>query len=98
MFVRDLMTRDVLPIAEEMPFKKILETVSYSRHLYYPVVNSEGEMTEIISFSNVRDAAQQGNTVETAQARDSRKVIGMLRRSDLQAVYNRAILVRELKT
>ena len=98
MFVRDLMTRDVLPIAEEMPFKKILETVSYSRHLYYPAVNSEGDMTEIISFSNVRDAAQQGDTVETAQARDSRKVIGMLRRSDLQAVYNRAILVRELKT
>ncbi len=72
MFVRDLIARDVLPIPEEMPFKKILETVSYSRHLYYPV--------------------------ETALARDSRKVIGMLRRSDVQAVYNRAILVRELKT
>jgi len=98
MFVRHVMTRDVLPIAEEMPFKKILETVSYSRHLYYPVVNSEGEMTGINSFSNIRDAAQQGDTVETAQARDSRKVIGMLRRSDLQAVYNREILVRELKT
>lgn len=135
MFVRDVMTRDVLPIPEEMPFKKILETVSYSRHLYYPVVNSEGEMTGIISFSNIRDAAQQEDTVETmlardlatkdvtalkpnhnlnealekfsqldlqqlpvVQAGDSRKVIGMLRRSDVQAVYNREILVSELKT
>ena len=135
MFVRDVMTRDVLPIPEEMPFKKILETVSYSRHLYYPVVNSEGEMTGIISFSNIRDAAQQEDTVETMLARDlatkdvtalkpnhnlnealekfsqldlqqlpvvqvgnSRKVIGMLRRSDVQAVYNREILVSELKT
>ena len=62
------------------------------------MVNSEGEMTGIISFSNIRDAAQQEDTVETALARDSRKVIGMLRRSDVQAVYNREILVRELKT
>ncbi len=135
MFVRDVMTRDVLSITEEMPFKKILETVSYSRHLCYPVVNSEGEMTGIISFSNIRDAAQQEDTVETVLARDlatkdvtalkpnhnlnealekfsqldlqqlpvvqvgdSRKVIGMLRRSDVQAVYNREILVSELKT
>lgn len=36
--------------------------------------------------------------METAQARDSRKLIGMLRRSDVQAVYNREILVRKLKT
>ena len=99
------------------------------------MVNSEGEMTGIISFSNIRDAAQQEDTVETALARDlatkdvktlkpnhnlneamekfsqldlqqlpvvqvgdSRKVIGMLRRSDVQAVYNRESLVNELKT
>jgi CIC family chloride channel protein len=135
MFVRDVMTRNILFIPEEMPFKKILETLSYSRHLYYPVVNSEGEMKGIISFANIRDAAQQEDTVETALARDlrtkdvtalkpnhnlneplekfsqldlqqlpvvqagdSRKMTGMLRRSDVQAVYNREILVSELKT
>lgn len=29
---------------------------------------------------------------------DSKKVIGLLRRSDVQAVYDREILVNELKT
>jgi chloride channel protein, CIC family len=134
MFVRDVMTRDVVTIPEEMPFKKILEIVSYSRHLYYPVVDREGDMVGIISFSDIRDAAQEEGMEETATARDlatadvvtlkpnhnlnealtlfselgvdqipvvnvgdSKKVIGLLRRSDVQAVYNREILVNELK-
>jgi CIC family chloride channel protein len=134
MFVRDVMTEEVVTIPEEMPFKKILEIVSYSRHLYYPVVNEEGDMVGIISFSDIRDAAQKDDMEETALARDlatsdvvtlkpnhnlsealakfseldveqmpvvkvsdSKKVIGLLRRSDVQAVYNREILVSELK-
>ena len=40
LFVREVMARDILPIPEKMPFKKILETVSCFRHLYYPVVNN----------------------------------------------------------
>ncbi|MDH3257672.1 MAG: chloride channel protein, partial [Nitrospinota bacterium] len=135
MFVRDVMTQDIVTIPEEMPFKKILEIVSYSRHLYYPVVNGEGDMVGIISFSDIRDAAQKEGMEETALASDlatrdvttlqpnhnlnealtkfseldvdqmpvvtvgdPKKVIGMLRRSDVQAVYNREILVSELKT
>jgi len=134
MFVRDVMTQEVVTIPEEMPFKKILEIVSYSRHLYYPVVNPEEGMVGIISFSDIRDAAQKEGMEETAIARDlatpdvttlkpnhnlsealdkfseldvdqmpvvavgdSKKVIGMLRRPDVQAVYNREILVSELK-
>ncbi len=134
MFVRDVMTDEVVTIPEEMPFKKILEIVSYSRHLYYPVVNGEGDMVGIISFSDIRDAAQKEGMEETGLARDlatpdvvtlkpnhnlnealakfseldvqqipvvkvgdSNKVIGLLRRSDVQAVYNREILVNELK-
>ena len=134
MFVRDVMTQEVVTIPEEMPFKKILEIVSYSRHLYYPVVNKEEDMVGIISFSDIRDAAQKEGMEETALARDlatpdvttlkpnhnlsealdkfseldvdqipvvavsdSKKVIGLLRRSDVQAVYNREILVNELK-
>ncbi len=133
MFVRDVMTRDAVTLPEEMPFKKILETVSYSRHLYYPVVDREGDMLGIISFSDIRDAAQQEGMEETALARDlatqdvvalkpnhnlnealekfsqldveqlpvvqvgdSKKVAGLLRQSDVQAMYNREILVSEL--
>lgn len=133
-FVRDVMTREVVTIPEEMPFKKILEIVSYSRHLYYPVVNREGNMVGIISFSDIRDAAQTEGMEENVVARDlatsdvvtlkpnhnlnealdkfseldveqipvvkvgdSKKVIGLLLRADVQAVYNREILVSELK-
>jgi CIC family chloride channel protein len=134
MFVRDVMTKEVVTIPEEMSFKKILEIVSYSRHLYYPVVDQEGDMVGIISFTDIRDAAQEEGMEETSLARDlatsdvvtlkpnhnlnealakfseldveqipvvkvgdSKKVIGLLRRSDVQAVYNREILVNELK-
>jgi CIC family chloride channel protein len=135
MFVRDVMTQDVVTIPEEMPFKKILEIVSYSRHLYYPVVNQEEDMVGIISFSDIRDAAHKEGMEEAVLARDlatpdvttlkpnhnlnealekfseldveqipvvsvgdAQKVIGLLRRSDVQAVYNREILINELKT
>lgn len=124
------MTRKVVTIPEETPFKKILEIVSYSRHLYYPVVSREGDMHGIISFSNIRDAAQKTGMDEHTLARDlatpdvvvlhpnhnlnqalekfseldveqipvvnpddSNKVIGMLRRSDVQAVYDREVLL-----
>ena len=135
MFVRDVMTQDVVTISEEMSFKRILEIVSYSRNLYYPVVDREGDMIGIISFSDIRDAAQKEGTEETTLARDlatrdvttlkpnhnlnealakfsemdvdqlpvvtvgdPKKVIGLLLRSDVQAVYNREILVSGLKT
>jgi CIC family chloride channel protein len=92
-------------------------------------------MVGIISFTDIRDAAQKEGMETTALARDlatpdvvtlkpnhnlnealakfseldvqqipvvkigdSKKVIGLLRRSDVQAVYNREILVGELKT
>lgn len=130
LFVRDVMTQNVVTIPEETPFKKILEIVSYSRHLYYPVVSVEGDMLGIISFSNIRDAAQDEDMNENTLARDlatpdavtltpehnlnealamftqmdiaqipvvsasdSQKVIGLIRRSDVQAVYDREVLL-----
>ena len=135
MFVRDVMTQEVVTIPEEMPFKKILEIVSYSRHLYYPVVNREGDMTGIISFSDIRDTAYKEDTQENVLARDlatsnvmtlkpnhnlnealtkfneldieqipvvkvgdPKQVVGLLRRSDVQAVYNRELLIGGLNT
>jgi CIC family chloride channel protein len=70
MFVRDVMTEEVSTIPEEMPFKKILEIVSYSRHLCYPVVNQDGDMVGIISFTDIRDAAQGEGLEDAVLARD----------------------------
>ena len=53
--VDDVMSKEVTSIPEGMPFKKILETISYSKNFYFPVVNSQGEMSGILSFHMVRE-------------------------------------------
>lgn len=53
--VEDVMTRDVTTIPQEMPFRKILETVSYSKNFYFPIVDRQGDMTGILSFSDIRE-------------------------------------------
>jgi CIC family chloride channel protein len=53
--VKDVMNQVVTTIPEEMPFRKIIESISYSKNFYFPVVNSEGDMTSIISFNDIRE-------------------------------------------
>ena len=53
--VKDVMNTEITTIPEEMPFRKILETISYSKNFYFPVVNREGDMTSILSFNDVRE-------------------------------------------
>jgi len=53
--VKDVMNPVVTTIPEEMPFRKIIESISHSKNFYFPVVNSEGDMTSIISFNDIRE-------------------------------------------
>ncbi|MZH41406.1 MAG: chloride channel protein [Nitrospinae bacterium] len=53
--VNDVLSKDITTIPEGMPFRKILETVSYSKNFYFPVVNSEGEMSGLLSFHMIRE-------------------------------------------
>ncbi len=53
--VNDVLSTDVTTIPENTPFRKILETISYSKNFYFPVVNSQGEMSGILSFHTVRE-------------------------------------------
>ena len=53
--VSEVMNKEVTQIPEGMPFRKILETISYSKNFYFPVVNSQGEMSGILSFHMVRE-------------------------------------------
>ena len=53
--VKNVMNTDVTTIPEAMPFRKILETVSYSKNFYFPVTDSKGDMTGILSFSDIRE-------------------------------------------
>ena len=53
--VLDVMSTDITTIAQETPFRKILETISYSKNFYFPVLDKEGDMTGILSFSDIRE-------------------------------------------
>ena len=53
--VQDVMSTDITTIAQEMPFRKILETISYSKNFYFPVLDNTGDMTGILSFSDIRE-------------------------------------------
>ena len=53
--VRDVMNTEFTTIAQEMPFRKVLETISYSKNFYFPVLDNKGDMTGILSFSDIRE-------------------------------------------
>lgn len=132
--VRDVMNRDVVTLPEEMPYQTILDTVSYSNNFYYPVVNNQGDMVGIISFSDLRkvvfedglenlvvasdlatknvvsltpnhnlnEAMETFNQLDVDQlpvvrVGDPKKVIGLLNRQDVLAVYNREVLMHTVE-
>ena len=53
--VSEVMNKEVTNIPEGMPFRRILETISYSKNFYFPVVNDKGEMSGILSFHMIRE-------------------------------------------
>jgi CIC family chloride channel protein len=53
--VQDVMSREITTIPEEMSFRNVVETISYSKNYYFPVINSEGDMTGILSFNDIRE-------------------------------------------
>ena len=53
--VDEVMNKEVTTISEGMPFRKILETISYSKNFYFPVIDNKGDMTGILSFSDIRE-------------------------------------------
>lgn len=131
--VRDVMNKDVVTIPEEMPFSSILNTVSYSKNFYYPVVDQQGNMKGILSFSDIREAAFEDHLeglvvasdiatkkvesltpshnlheamekfsqldvdqLPVVKVGDPKKVIGLLSRQDVLAMYNREILMHNV--
>jgi chloride channel protein, CIC family len=54
-YVRDVMTKKVVTLPQDTPFRKILEIVSRSKSQHFPVVDKEGHMTGILAFSDMRE-------------------------------------------
>jgi len=53
--VSDVMRRKVTTIPENLPFGTIMELIANSRDNYYPVVDTDGKMTGVVSMQNVRE-------------------------------------------
>jgi CIC family chloride channel protein len=53
--VKDVMSREITTIPEEMSFRNVVETISYSKNFYFPVIDREGNMTGILSFNDIRE-------------------------------------------
>jgi CIC family chloride channel protein len=74
--VGDVMTTDITTIPEEMPFRKVIETISYSKNFYFPIIDREGDMSGILSFNDVREIIFEEGLEDLVVARDlaTRKV------------------------
>jgi CIC family chloride channel protein len=128
--VGEVMVGNVTTIPENAPFKRIMELITTSRDNYFPVVDSEGLLSGIISIQNVReillDSAELADIVvakeiasenvitvtednnlneamerfaikdieqlPVVKASDPRRVVGMLRRTDVLAAYKKEVL------
>ncbi len=53
--VADVMRRKVTTIPENLPFGTIMELIANSRDNYYPVVDTDGKLTGVVSMQNVRE-------------------------------------------
>ena len=126
--VSDAMTTEVEVIPENMRFQEILTHITQSRYSNFPVVNSKGKLSGILSFQDIRqhvfdpdlehlivakDLATLAVTTVTpsdnlkdalaklayrsieqlpvVDARDPKKLIGILTRHDIITTYNKAI-------
>ncbi len=133
LYVRSLVSRDFEAIPESMPITDFVRYVTNSHHMYFPVVNDEGELKGMVSLQDLRgvlldseawpyvvvgelahkeirkvtpsDTLHEAMTVlatlgwEQVPVVDSetkKRVVGMLRRSDLQDFYQKRLLAREI--
>jgi len=138
-YVREVMSVNVITIPEDAPFEEILKSVSYSRNLCYPVVDTHGHITGLLSFSEIRQAAldrenespdslkevtarelarkefatlvphnnlhealdkfaeMDWNEIPVVGVSEPKKVVGLLNRSNVEAVYNREMLIQDLE-
>jgi len=52
--VKEVMLTDIVTFRENTPFKEILEGVKTAKHIYYPVLNSEGYLTGMLSLDDIK--------------------------------------------
>ncbi len=53
--VREVMRYDMELIPENTPFRELIGVISRSKNSYFPIVDDTGDMTGILSFSDIRE-------------------------------------------
>ncbi len=62
--------RKVITVPASMSFGELLRTVTQSSHAYYPVVNTKGKMTGILSINDIREIMFEETVAQLIVAED----------------------------
>ena len=65
-----VVVREVTTIPEDMRFGDLVSLVTHSPHIYFPVVNTEGEMTGILSINDIREIMFEETVAQLIVAKD----------------------------
>jgi CIC family chloride channel protein len=135
MSVREVMDAPKVTIPSTMPLVEVLETLTRTRDDAFPVVDRQGRLTGVISYSDLRDVVRERWSEDTkyliiaqdvatthpvtitpdanlneamkkfgiwdmeqlpvVDAKDSNRLVGILRRRDVINAYNRALMTGE---
>ncbi len=89
--VRDAMTREVQTVPETMKFGDLLDLLAHSREIDFPVVDTAGRLTGMISFQDIREVAFEKGLEDVLIVRElmSRNVITVTERDDLHTALER---------
>ncbi|MFQ6671912.1 MAG: chloride channel protein, partial [Candidatus Tectimicrobiota bacterium] len=97
LFVREAMRTEVEVIPDGMSYREIRRLLDQSATVDFPVVDGEGRLTGLLSLREFSAFAFEPELHDTVIARDlatPQRLLGMLRRHDLLAAYDRAVIAR----
>ena len=65
-----IVPRHVTTVPEDMRFSDLVQTVTQSAEIYFPVVNTKGEMTGILSINDIREIMFEETVAQLILAKD----------------------------
>jgi CIC family chloride channel protein len=91
LLVEDAMTREVEKISENMPLKDLLTFTLASKHSSFPVVDSEGLLTGILSFQDFKDVLYEKSLENLIVAKEfsTPKVITVTKNENLDTALKK---------
>jgi len=91
-----MVEREVTTIPEGLRFGELVQTVTRSPQIYFPVVNSEGKMTGILSINDIREILFEETVAQLIVAKDvaTPNVVRVFRDDSLQDALDKMALIQ----